>query len=334
MALAINYKIQIENKELTSYFHERFLSLTIKDWGGKQSDEAILIFDDRPYPTPDTSLSVPGCGASLDVFLGHRNELIGMGQYIIDDRVLIGQPDGQFLKIYAKGLNVVSSFLSLKTRSWVSQEGGPPMTLGTIISQIAQEHSMIPKVSEKLSQISIIQENQTRESDSNFLMRLAKKYGALFKPRGKNLVFASFTESMSIEGKKFPTSLLGPANVYNWRVTFAERNKFTQVQAFWYDYQENKLKMIKVGTEGKVFQLRHQYSCENETLYAAESYLKKLSMQTEHLECRIPGNPELLAEHQVSLAGFKEIVNGRWTLSSVTHKVNSKDYVTTFQAYR
>jgi len=332
MTLAINYKIQIENKELTPYFHERFLSLKIKDWGGKQSDEAILVFDDQPYPTPNTSLSVPQCGALLDVFLGHGNDLIGMGQYIIDDRVLSGGPD--LLKIYAKGLNVVSSFLSLKTRSWASPEGGPPLTLGAVISQIAQDHSMVPRISEKFNQIPVIQENQTRESDSNFLMRLAKKYGALFKPRGKNLVFASPTQGVSIGGAALPTTLLSPAQVYNWRVTLAERNKFTQVQAFWYDYQENKLKMVKTGTGEKIFQLRHQYSCEEHAQFAVESCLKKFSMQTEYFECRIPGNPELLAEHQINLVNFKDIVNGTWTISSVIHKVDSRDYVTTLQAYR
>ncbi len=53
-------------------------------------------------------------------------------------------------------------------------------------------------------------------------------------------------QGVSIGGKKLSTIMLSPDKVFNWRLTLAERNKFTQVQAFWYDYQEKILKMVTI----------------------------------------------------------------------------------------
>jgi phage protein D len=88
-----------------------------------------------------------------------------------------------------------------------------------MVTRIAAEHGLLPKVSEALGAVSVIHLDQNEESDLHLLTRLARESGAVAKPVAGYLLFVSRGEAKSASGRELPTIKVPPSQVIRHRMT-------------------------------------------------------------------------------------------------------------------
>ncbi len=75
--------------------------------------------------------------------------------------------------------------------------------------------------------------------------------------------------------------------------------------------------------------------CTRETsIKAAKSKLEAFQRGKQSLSVSLPGRPELRAECRLSLSGFRDGVNGLWSVTRAVHKLGSGGYVTSVEGER
>ena len=179
------YRILADQRDITDAIRDRLLSLTLTDEAGYQSDAVSLRLDDR-----EGRIELPRKGAKLEVELGYEERgLAQMGLYVVDEIELAGPPDT--LTIQAKAVDMKSSLKQHKTRAWSN-------TIQEIVSTIAQEHGLEPRVDSTLGAIRIPHIDQTEESDLHFITRLGQQYDAVGKPAEHYVLFVPHGQASSV----------------------------------------------------------------------------------------------------------------------------------------
>jgi len=211
------FQLLADGQDVTARLRDHLLSLHITDEAGFRSDTIEVQLDDR-----DAVIEWPRHGAELDGFLGYKNsKLTHIGRYVVDEIECSGPPF--CLTIRGKATNPHASLNSKQTRSWEQ------ITLGDLVGAIAAEHGLIPKVAGSLASITIDHLDQTDESDSHLLTRLANDYGAVVKPVSGYLVFVPRGDAKSVSGQALPTISIVATDLIRYRLTQAEQGKYTAV---------------------------------------------------------------------------------------------------------
>lgn len=309
-----DYKVLVDNKNVTSAIRQRLLSLSVTDAAGIESDALELCLDNR-----DGSIEMPRTGAQLDVSLGYKESVMSrIGTYIVDEVSLSGSPDK--MTIRARAADLRQSMKSQKTRAWEN------VTIGSMVSKIAGEHGYTARVSASLARETIAHIDQVDESDLHFLTRLAGDRGAIAKPAGGVLLLVPRGEVLSASGKQMPAATLARQQIQSYEATYAERGKYSAVQARWYDAVAAKEIPISVGAGEPVLSLGRRYRDAAEAKAAARSKLAAINMGKATLSLSVSGNPALMAEVPLTVSGMFPKVNGRWIITQVTHRYDGRGY--------
>ena len=316
------YRILVDQRDITAAIRDRLLSLTLTDQSGYQSDAVSLRLDDR-----EGKIELPRKGAKLEVALGYEERgLAEIGLYIVDEIELAGPPDT--LTIQAKAVDMQASLKQHKTRAWSN-------TIQEIVSTIAQEHGLKPRVDSALGAIRIPHIDQTEESDLNFLTRLGKQYDAVGKPAGPHLLFVPHGQAQSASGQATTSVSIHRNQTSDHRVTLADRGKYQAGLAHWQDLEAGQQVTERVGEgEGEpVFTLRHAYPTAKEARAAAQAKLNALNRGQGTLSLTLkPGDPTLAAEARLTLSGFRKGVDGEWIATRVIHEIGGSGYSTRVEA--
>ena len=314
------FQILADSRDITEKIADRLLALTITDEAGIQSDTVEIRLDDR-----DDAIELPRTGAELMISIGYRETgLAKMGLYTVDEISLSGPV--RTMAIRAKAANMPQSVKAPKTRPW------DEITLGDLVSAIAGEHGLTPRVGTELAGINLPHLDQTEESDLHLLTRLAQQFDAVAKPAGGMLLLVKRGQAKSATGKTIPEVILRPDELSSWQATLAERGRYGSVIAEWHDKSAAKREMVQAGDGDPIFQLRRSYPDAEQALSATEAKLASLSRGTGSLEVTLPGNPNLMAEGSVKLTVFRSGIDGRWLINRVTHSISSQGYTTSFSA--
>ena len=190
---------------------DRLVDLTITDEAGEQSDTAEIRLDDR-----DGKIELSRKGAEMEISLGWGGgKLTKTGRYTVDETELRGPPDT--LVVRAKGADMDSELKAHKTRSW------DDVSIGDLVSGIAADHGLEPRVGSSLRGVRIPHLDQTDESDLHLLTRLARDYDAIAKPASGRLLFLLQGQAESASGQAMPVVQIRRHKVRNWRMTLADR---------------------------------------------------------------------------------------------------------------
>ena len=313
-------KIVADSQDITDRIRDRLLSLRLTDEAGTTSDTVEIQLDDR-----DSKIEWPTHGAELEVFLGFSHtEMVRMGLFTVDEIEQTGPPST--LTVRGKAADMRASFKASKTRSWDN------VTLGALVSQIANENGLTAKVAEVFTSTTITHLDQTDESDLHLLTRLAREFGAVAKPVAGYLVFAQKGEAKSVSGMELPTVDINVVSVQQHRMTQAERGKYQSVRAYWHETESADQKSVIIGSGEPVYSMRHSYPSNNEATRAATAKLQALTRGVETLSLTVIGNAELQAEGKLNLSNLRDAVNGEWLLKRVEHQFDAQGFVTRIEA--
>lgn len=335
------FRIESDGADITAQLQDRLTSLRIVDDSGQQSDSLELALDDR-----DKLLPVPRSGAVLKVWLGYSSggpPPVYMGAYAVDEVGLsMGGPRSMTIKASSAAL-APALVKERKTRSWDNK------TLQEITEQIAKENGLQVVIKGKGASQKILHEDQTNESDQNFLTRLADRFQAVIKPADNKLVMVDRGA-----GQGGPLLQVDITQALDWNASLKNRGAFGSVEARYVEREgtggvsqwsntEKKveLKSSDTGTDtwsatgGQLqkFQIQKLFRNKAEAEAAAKSQLQSLKAGEVKITVRMSGDPsfKINAEGQVLLKNFRPYVDGQWFVRQVTHELGSGGYITTVE---
>lgn len=325
-----SWKIVADGKDITATLAGRIVSIRVTDDSGTKSDECEIVIDDT---ITNPRITYPATGAELEIWIGYDNDVALMGKFYVDEITASGPPDRLTVTARAMpqggGLGKVdkTGMDTYKSRPW---EDGT--TLGAMVKRIAADHGLKPAIGAELSAIALPHVDQVDESDINLLTRVCKTYGAVPKPADGQLVVVKIADGKTTSGKDIPPILLKPSDVTTWSATLAKRGAAGSVVAVWRDKGAAEDVEVTAGEGEPVKRLRNPYPNSDTAGNAAKSELESSRRSKQKLSISMPGLNFILAEAQLTIANFREGVDGDWLIRSVEHMIDAKDYHCSIEA--
>ena len=311
------FRIVANDNDITETIRKHFISLTLTDEAGLQSDVLTITLNDSAH------LKLPPTGAELKLWLGYAPQVKYMGLYVVDGLTLSGPPEK--MKITARGVpfeksRSYSELQTRRTRSW------RPRTVGELVGALAAEHGLKAAVAEDVAGMGVRHIDQVDESDMNMLTRVAEDIGVVPKVGGGSLVLVKRGEGRTASGKELPTVTLTPEDVMSWSVNISERVDYGSVVAVWRDVATAKDVEESEGEGEPVYRIRQSLPTREAARQAARAKLNEFRRGKRTLSFALPGNPDLCAEGRVELVGFRAGVAGAWSVSRVEHRLDGSGY--------
>lgn len=227
----------------------------------------------------------------------------------------------------------------------------------TIISLIAREYGLIPKVDAESAFAAALAEflgharRQANQSDFAFLNQIATEMGVQFDVEGNTLTLKKIVETAVALDADWGRTLIsfnpristvGQIDAVSIKIWLRELSKNLAVTVGW-DWKNERLKLdispggLRSGSGGN----GHVLSLVNQPVRDPTDLLnvmnKALSELKSRLNNRIVGNGSLIGDTRIkigaliNLQGMGKTFSGRYRISSATHTLDSSGYKVNFQ---
>jgi phage protein D len=148
-------------------------------------------------------------------------------------------------------------------------------------------------------------------------------------------------------GSHLPEVTLTPDSTINWSLEFSKKEQVPSVTAKGYDTDNAEEFFETVGESDDTdsefvegfhdagdigYSLRGLYPTREAAKTAAKAVYEKLTQKAYTFIAEIPGNPNVLAESNLKLSGFRTGIPTAWIISRSTHTLNSMGYRTSLEA--
>lgn len=352
--IAPDFMLTVNAKDVTANIRDRLISLTLTDNRGFDADQLDLELDDA-----DGQLAMPVRGAVIKLFLGWKGQpLIGKGEFTVDEVEHHGAPDT--MTIRARSVDFRGT---LNSRREVSYHD---TTLGAVVTQIAERNSLKAVLADGFAAQAVSHIDQTQETDTTFLTRLASLYGAVAAIKAGKLLFLRPGSGVTASGRPIPEMTVTRQDGDRHIFSIADRGAYTGVTASWLHTKDPKPKKVKVkrkpkekhlralehpaakkkkaaaktpearegnylaGTEDNVFALTTVYATKAAAMRAAKAKWDKLQRGVAEFSLTLAmGRADLFPETPVKVSGFKAVIDAQpWLISKVTHSLSGSGYTT------
>lgn len=319
-ALAPDFRITLDGKDLTSKIEPRLQALNISECRQDEADTLDLTLDDH-----DGQLAIPNRGAVLSVSIGWAgSRLTDKGSFTVNEVEHSGTPDT--ITIRARSASMTKGMGERQEKSWHGQN------LGEIVRAIAGRHKLKPVVGPKLASTVVPHIDQTNESDMSFLTRLAKRFDAVMTVKDGNLLFLPIGTGRTASGRALPGLTIKRADGDRHRYNITERETYSGVRAFYHSNGAAEKKHVTVGGENNqnLKKLPEVYPTEGEARAAATAEFKRVQRNQATLSYSLAiGRAEISPELPVTVSGFKpQIDNTPWLVKQVRHSISSSGFTT------
>ncbi len=306
--------------DITAAIRDRLLSLTVSDEAGSKSDAVEIVLDDR-----DGAITKPPPGAPLIVMMGFKETIqMPMGVFTFDEWTANGWP--RTVTLRGKAANFGGTLKEQKSRSWDKK------TLGDIVETIAGEHDLQPKVAKPLKAIKYEHLDQTDESDIAFLNRIGKDHDAMATVKSGSLIMMARGKGLTVSGLSMLPRPIDPGAVLTYSATRSNRDEWKTVEAYWHNLKTGKREIVKAGTGSPIKKLRHLHATKAEAETAAKAKLDESTRGNNTLSLTLIGDPTIVAEGRILVAGIRATVDGLWSVKSVKHTLASGGFTTSIEA--
>ncbi|PKA32494.1 hypothetical protein CWR41_22750 [Cedecea lapagei] len=338
-----SFSLKAESNDITAEISRYLTSLTLIDYGATDEDPQS---DSLTINLVSPTLKLPPKGTRLTLALGFGTQLVNKGVFVVDSVALQGPPRTMTITALAvPGDNTkgAGTMQSQKVRHW---EG---VTLGEIVSTIAKENNLTPKVSPALASQQPGYLDQYNENDAEFLARLARQFGAVSKAGGGCWIFAERGSGISPGGNPLPALTITPTGQTHWQFIHRSKSRTKSrssqgkgkgtITVSYTDATSGKTSSISSGSGDP--HSRPGYTFPNRT--AAERYIQMLqgeevaadAVKEEGKEKKskkpkpeylmsmsvtMPATPELMVltpECKITTDGFDEQADREWLVENV-----------------
>lgn len=184
--------IVIEGKNVTETVDKRLMGLTMTDNRGFEADQLDLELDDA-----DGQIVLPRRGAVITLALSWKGQsLFPKEQFTVDEIEHSGSPDR--LTIRARSADFRETLNTRREKSWHQT------TVGEVMKEIAARHKLQMALGKDLIDKPLDHLDQTNESDTIFLIKLARQYGVIASVKNGRLLFIRQGQGKTASGKVLP----------------------------------------------------------------------------------------------------------------------------------
>lgn len=308
--------VKVNGQVLASNFNERLMSVSVEDKNGVTSDSVRLeLKDGNPF------VEIPKKGDILEIWLGYEETGVAyFGKYTVDDPEVSMFPFK--ISISGKGADMRDGLKSQKSRHWDNK------TLKDVITDIAKDNNLEPKIDEELGAHEYEWLGQQDESDVHFAERLAKRHGALFSVKDGKLIFSKKGSTKTTTGKDITPVVARPENIVNGtaRVKFSYRSKFKKVKAHVQDKGTATREEVESDSDSEGtadYEIQEPFADKDEAEAAAKAKANELKTQTVSASVTLLGDPTVRAGAPFSFENCRPEIDGMiFTIESANHELS------------
>lgn len=323
-----SYTIIYDGKNISADVSESLIDLTYTDKVTGEADELEITLEDKFGKWQNEWY--PQKGSYITATIGIGGVQLPCGVFQIDQIEFSGPPDMITIKALSTGF-----YGKIRNRKGYAHEN---KTLAEIVRTVAGKIKY--KVVGNIENVKVGRSTQNRESDLQYLNRLAAQYGYNFTIKDKTLVFIKQTElearSTSLSVDKTETT------EYGFKDKTSEIFKATQIKF----HNPNSNKVIS-ATKQATFQgqesdytdqldtleIREKAENEEQANIKAEAYTHKFVSLQQTGSFSTVGNPLLVSGNNIDLTGFGAFA-GIWHILTSTHTINTDGYQTAVEMKR
>jgi hypothetical protein len=290
------------------------LDLMVTDESKEHSDQFEVKLSDA-----GNHIILPQRGQQVLIQIGQDGKALKSAMYVIDEVDIEGPPDVIQIRGSAcpfANAQTLTAMQTRRSRSWDN------ITLGSLVQGMAAEHGLTAAVDSSLSETQVDHVDQTDESNMNFLVRMARRYGAVFKPVKGALALAAIGGGMGLgSGAALPVVPITRGPGMKWRCAISKRADFDGVQTSATDVPgggSTDASAGSTGTGSKVFRDATKHPSLDVAQRAAKSKLRFFKMGSCALELNLPGCLAVSAEQKLQLTGWRPEVSGAWVAKKIT----------------
>lgn len=346
------FSLKLGEKDITGSLQPRLIGLTVTDNRGFEADMLTLTLDDA-----DGQIQMPERGNIITLAIGWQGSaLTEMGTFIVDQVNHKGAPDQ--ITVIAKSADFRGSLNSQKSGSWHDT------TLGAIVEEIAKRNKLDTSLPPVLAQIKIAHIDQSKESDADFLTRLARRNGAEIAVKSGKLFFIVPGKCV-IGGKTMPSATIARSDGDSHDFSIADRINYSGVTAYWQDTatpkNQSSVQLQRKSSQQKVTPISHPQSVssatapkekkaspgytagandnvlvlttlfanQEEAMRAAKAEWSAIQRYGAQFSLTLAlGRAELRPEMPVMVTGFKKAIDETfWVIKKVTHTMNTQGFI-------
>ena len=272
----------------------------------------------------------PSLGDTVSLQLGYSGEqLLDCGEFQIDELELDGPPDVMSLRCLAAYITP-----AMRTANTVAYEN---MSVLEIAAQIAAKYglTMVAASSESANDLLFERVTQRRQTDLEFLKRLAREQNFDFSVRAGQLIFY---DRATLESVSAVTTIMRSDTT---RFSFRNRTRriYEGGQFSYFDPDTKALISQSVAADSPAptgDTLKIVARCENaeQALVKAQALLHLHNMVFVDASIEGPGNPVLVAGNNVQLSGWGAL-DGTYLIETAQHQLGrARGYSTSIAARR
>ena len=329
--------------DYSALYAQRLVSLKVTIDAMEHSDSFEVELADN-----DGKLPVPTKGEIITVQIGYRGNLTPIGSFTVDTTEVSGPPDvvtfGGKAAPFAAASNQ-KPFQTRRSRSFID------ITLGDLVSKIAQETGLEPAVDPLLASITLPAVHQTSESNMNLLTRLSRYYNAVMKPQFGKLCLVQRGQGTSITGQSVGGMTIDRKQTvgrYSHKIT--QRTNFDRVRTKSHDTTTGIVTLSETTKDGTtstplepwevdvadaddtgndaILEHPHNFPDEESANAASAAIYDQATAGSETVTIPLLGNPAVIAGGMMTLTGFKESMNQEWWVSRVEHEYHKGGFKT------
>lgn len=315
------YRLVVNGTDIGTRIQDRFISMSITDNRGVESDSIEIELSDH-----DGLIDIPPKGAVIEAWVGWSNTgLVYKGKYTVKERTHSGTPD--VLSLRAESADLKATFKKKKERSFDKK------TISDIMTSIATEHKLIPKINPKLGAITLPHIDQN-ESDANLITRIADEHDAIATIKNGHLLFMPKGEGKTFNGQPFPDTII-KRNMGDSH-TFSDTDgadEVSGVTVYYYDNNKAERQKVTIGiSDINTRELRNIQRDKQTAEHVAQAEYNRIKSKSATFSFKLAyGKPELIPELPLMFLGFKSLIDDIvWLGTKVVHNLDeSGGYTTT-----
>lgn len=326
------FKLLVNGRDITSDVVARGVIVEWSDTVDEGSDTLRVTVADH-----DNLVAVPKRGTKVELSAGYDGWLVKVGSFFVEEADIEGPPDQVGIQATSAPVTGTDgSIADRKSKSWEDT------TLGDIAKTVAGQLGVSASVAPSLASVEIVNEQQVDQSDADFVIRLARRYGGFLKFAHEKMVIAEEGAGTSTGGQSI-TVALSRSDLTNWRATAGGKlDSFQKVKMKVHSYETGDTSEVEVdvpksgsmdqfgvsqagtGTfTPKSFVGPNPFSSVGDAEKAAKTTAKRIARASRKIELSLPGRLDIVAGGKVTLSGIRDGANGSWLVKSITHRIDS-----------
>jgi phage protein D len=322
-----DFTLKAEGEDITAAIRRGLVSLTLTDYGGGTGNT-----DELQVTLMSETLKLPAKGVRLDVALGFKGQLRNNGSFVACAVESSGPPRMVTFTATAAPMNGDrhgGNVSNQKSRSF------DDVTLGDIVTTVARDNGLKPRIASALTAIKPGHIIQNRESDAALLLRLARLYNAVSKPSGGYWLFVEQGKSATPSGASLPEQTIILSEVSRWQYSEGEKGgagkkegdkKKGDVRINYLDPETGETKTVTVEHDGKDTSHPYTQSSKEKAEAAGKSKAAGTARNSRKMSITMPCRPyqiALTAESKITTQGFGEKEDRPWLVESLKYSLGS-----------